>query len=135
VHAILLPDPALFELISYSLAAKVLTLEIRTKSRWSKCPECYQLSSRIQIHSSYVRTVRDLPMASFAVVLHVCVQRFFLYEFELARFCVDTTLETVNLLHRLIFGNQTQWLDFDLNHNGELDLEKITHNELSFWKN
>ena len=75
MHAILLPDPALFELISYSLTAKVLTLEIRTKSRWSKCPDCYQLSRRI--HSSYVRTVRDLPMASFAVVLHVCVQRFF----------------------------------------------------------
>lgn len=75
MHSILLPDPALFELISYSLAAKVLNLEIKTKSRGARCPDCHQLSSRV--HSSYVRTVRDLPMASFAVVLHVCVQRFF----------------------------------------------------------
>jgi transposase len=75
MHSILLPDPALFELISYSLAVKVLNLEIKTKSQGARCPDCHQLSNRI--HSSYVRTVRDLPMASFAVVLHVCVQRFF----------------------------------------------------------
>lgn len=75
MHNILLPDPALFELISYSVAEKVLTLEIKTKSQWARCPDCHQLSRRI--HSSYVRTVHDLPMASFAVVLHVCVHRFF----------------------------------------------------------
>ena len=75
MHTILLPDPALFEMISYSLVAQVLTLDIRTKIMWARCPDCRQLSARI--HSSYDRTVRDLPMAGFAVILQVCVRRFF----------------------------------------------------------
>ena len=75
MHPILLPDPALFEVTSYSLEAKVLTLEVRTRRENAKCPDCHQVSNRI--HSRYVRTVRDLPMAGFAVVLHACVRRFF----------------------------------------------------------
>ena len=75
MHPILLPDPALFEVTSYSLEAKVLTLEVRTVRADAKCPDCHQLSNRI--HSRYERTVRDLPMAGFTVVLHVCVRRFF----------------------------------------------------------
>jgi transposase len=75
MHSILLPDPALFEVISYSLEAKVLTLEVRTKRGNAKCPDCHQISNRI--YSRYARTVRDLPMAGFAVILHICVRRFF----------------------------------------------------------
>ena len=75
MHPILLPDPALFEVTSYSLEEKVLTLEVRTIKEEAKCPDCHQISSKI--HSRYSRTVRDLPMAGFTVVLHVCVRRFF----------------------------------------------------------
>jgi len=75
MHPILLLDPDLFEVTSYSLEAKVLTLEVRTKRGTAKCPDCHQISDRI--HSRYGHTVRDLPMAGFTVVLHVCVRRFF----------------------------------------------------------
>jgi hypothetical protein len=57
------------------------------------------------------------------------------YEFALARFCVDTSLQTVNIFHNLLFENRIPWLEFSLNPNGELDLEKIIQTELSFFTN
>ena len=76
MHPILLPNPAMFELISYSLDQnKVLNLEVRTKGGGAKCPDCHRISDRI--HSHYSRTIQDLPMADLSVILHVCVRRFF----------------------------------------------------------
>lgn len=76
MHPILLPNPTLFDLISYSLHQnKILKLEVRTKGGDAKCPYCHQISNRV--HSHYNRTVQDLPMADFAIILHVCVRRFF----------------------------------------------------------
>lgn len=38
MHSIPLPDPSLFELTSYTLEAKVLTLEVRMKKGKRKMP-------------------------------------------------------------------------------------------------
>jgi hypothetical protein len=56
------------------------------------------------------------------------------HEFVLARFCVDTTLHTVNLLHELVFENRVPWLEFDANSDGEIDLDKVVNKELPFWQ-
>lgn len=75
MDAIILPDATLFTLLSYSVDEKILNVEICTKPNQGICPDCQQESSRV--HSRYDRTVRDLPVSAFAVVLNLTVRRYF----------------------------------------------------------
>lgn len=75
MDAIILPDATLFTMLSYSVDEKILNIAICTKAKQGICPDCQQKSSRV--HSRYDRTVRDLPVSAFAVVLNLTVRRYF----------------------------------------------------------
>lgn len=75
MDAIILPNATLFTMLSYSVDEKILNIEICTKSKQGICPDCQQKSSRV--HSHYDRTVRDLPVSAFSVVLNLTVRRYF----------------------------------------------------------
>jgi transposase len=75
MDAIILPDATLFTMLSYSVDEKILNIEICTKAKQGICPDCQQKSSRV--HSHYDRTVRDLPVSAFSVVLNLTVRRYF----------------------------------------------------------
>jgi transposase len=51
-----------------------LHLAIAGTRRWARCPLCQRRSKRR--HSTYERTVADLPCAGAGVVLHLHVRRF-----------------------------------------------------------
>jgi hypothetical protein len=53
------------------------------------------------------------------------------YEYALARFCVDTVLEVIDILHCVLFPNDygALWLRIPRNQNGCLDLAALATKE------
>ena len=76
MRLVLLPNPALFDLISYlPNQNKVFKMGFEQKAEMQNAHTAYRISNRV--HSHYSRTVQYLPMADFAIILHVCVRCFF----------------------------------------------------------
>lgn len=72
---ILLPHLTLFRLLTYARINGVLHLEVQARRRAAACPQCQHRSTAV--HSSYLRTVTDLPLGGAPVRLRVRVRRFF----------------------------------------------------------
>jgi transposase len=72
---LLLPAGAQLELQHVQWQAEALTLVVASTRHLASCPVCQQETNRI--HSTYVRTLQDLPSGSLRVQLRVQVHRFF----------------------------------------------------------
>src|SRR5271167_2783507 len=70
----LLPHLAGLHIDTLTRTADRLTLSASPLRRTARCPTCGHRSG--QLHSHYVRTIADLPIAGQPVVLQVCVRRF-----------------------------------------------------------
>lgn len=73
----LLPDPTLiaFDSVSYDEAEHLILCEATSTSMTAFCPLCLQSTSGI--HSTYSRTLADLPWAGIPVRIALQVRRFF----------------------------------------------------------
>lgn len=71
----LLPHLTPFHLVARYRIDGVLHLELKARRRSAACPRCQHCSTAV--HSSYLRTVTDLPIGGAPVLLHVRVRRFF----------------------------------------------------------
>jgi transposase len=71
----LLPHLTLFHLLAHYRIDGVLHLELKARRRSAACPRCQHRSTAV--HSSYLRTVTDLPIGGAPVLLHLRVRRFF----------------------------------------------------------
>jgi transposase len=71
----LLPYLTRFRLLAHQWIDGVLHLDLSIRRRSAVCPSCQRRSRAL--HSSYRRTVADLPLAGAQLVLHLQVRRFF----------------------------------------------------------
>jgi transposase len=71
----LLPYLTPFRLRAYHWIGDLLYLELSGRPRSAGCPVCQHRS--MAVHSSYVRTVADLPIGGAKVLIHLQVRRFF----------------------------------------------------------
>jgi transposase len=73
---VMFPDPARLTLVSIEVdeTRKTMSVQARTTSTEALCPLCQQSSSKV--HSTYVRTLADLPCCGHQVRLQVQVRRF-----------------------------------------------------------
>ncbi len=52
-----------------------ISIPARSKQKYAKCPRCNKSSN--QVHSSYVRVLRDLPASTYRVSINLTVRKFF----------------------------------------------------------
>jgi transposase len=71
----LLPHLTRLRLIASHRIAGVWHVDLSSRQRAATCPRCQHRSTAV--HSSYRRTVADLPIAGTQVLLHLQVRRFF----------------------------------------------------------
>jgi hypothetical protein len=52
--------------------------------------------------------------------------------YSLSRFCVDTTVEVINSLHRLVYPDDDGaiWLEISVNEDGQVVLEQLIEKEI-----
>jgi transposase len=70
-----LPHLTPFRLLAYSWSDGVWHLDLRARRRSAVCPCCRHRSTAV--HSSYGRTIADVPIAGTRVLLHLQGRRFF----------------------------------------------------------
>lgn len=75
VLKLLIPASENLELQQLRLTEEELTLVVTSTQRAVHCPACGQEAKRV--HSTYWRSLQDLPWGSFHLQLQVCVHRFF----------------------------------------------------------
>jgi transposase len=71
----LLPDPKAVRLILIQPSSHLITLVVKAIADTSVCPLCHCPSNRV--HSSYTRTVADLPWHGIAIRLRLHTRKFF----------------------------------------------------------
>jgi transposase len=71
----LLPHLTRLRLLASHRIAGVWHFDLSSRQRSAACPHCHHRSTAV--HSSYRRTVADLPIAGTQVLLHLQVRRFF----------------------------------------------------------
>jgi transposase len=79
----LLPHLTRLRLLAYHRIAGVWHFDLSSRQRSATCPGCQHHSTAV--HSSYRRTVADLPMAGTQVLWHLQVRRFFCRQVACAR--------------------------------------------------
>src|SRR4051812_28705502 len=72
--ASLFPHLTGLRLEQVALGGESVTLHLAASTRFARCPLCARRSKRI--HSSYHRTVADLPLAGRQLILRLRVRRF-----------------------------------------------------------
>ena len=72
---ILLPDTSQLQLIDCRLEDQILSVRTCATQSQSCCPDCGKAS--VRVHSTYQRTLVDLPCSVWHVQLHWTVRRFF----------------------------------------------------------
>ena len=70
-----LPHLTPFRLLAYSWSDGVWHLDLRARRHSAVCPCCRHRSTAV--HSSYRRTIADMPIAGTRVLIHLQVRRFF----------------------------------------------------------
>ncbi|WP_244422555.1 transposase family protein [Ktedonobacter racemifer] len=81
VIKLLIPVPEKLEIHELLITSEELTLVLASLQSLASCPVCGQETRRL--HSTYMRTLQDLPWGSLRLQLHVQVHRFFLPESRL----------------------------------------------------
>jgi zinc-finger of transposase IS204/IS1001/IS1096/IS1165 len=71
----LLPHLTPFRLLAHYWINGVWHLDLRARQRSAACPGCRHRSTAV--HSSYRRTVADVPITGTQVLIHLQVRRFF----------------------------------------------------------
>jgi transposase len=71
----LLPHLTRFRLLAHYWINGILHLNLSSRQRSAVCPSCRHRSTAV--HSSYRRTVADLPLGGTKTLLHLQVRRFF----------------------------------------------------------
>lgn len=76
-----------FKLVAIHFSDENIILQLRPKRKSAVCPLCHHRSSAL--HSSYIRTLADLPLGGKALSLSVEVRRFRCYQAACSRkiFC------------------------------------------------
>ena len=64
-----------FKIKSYEYKDDVLTMEIERTNKSGICPCCGKKSKNI--HSRYIRRIKDLPIQEFKVILNITAKVFF----------------------------------------------------------
>ena len=105
---VLLPPGAGLVLEQVQLCGEIVHLFVRPTARGASCPRCASWSDAF--HSSYQRTIADLPIADRQVVVHVQVRRFRCRERSCSR---RTFVEQVPLLVGR-YARRTRRLQVDL---------------------
>lgn len=70
-----LPDLNRLLLLTYHWIDGVWHLDLSARQRSAACPSCWHRSAAV--HSSYVRTIADLPIVGAQILRHLRVRRFF----------------------------------------------------------
>ena len=70
-----LPHLIPFRLLAYAWSDGAWHLDLKARRRSAVCPGCRHRSTAV--HSSYRRTVADMPIAGTQVFMHLHVRRFF----------------------------------------------------------
>jgi transposase len=88
------PDLLLEEI---TCKGQTLFLTVRSTRQTAVCPDCANVS--VKVHSRYPRTLADVSLMDYAVVLHVQVRRFFCLNPACARTTFAEPLADLTLAH------------------------------------
>lgn len=63
------------KIISYNYINDILSIKIKRTNKSAICPYCGKKS--YNVHSKYIRTIKDLPIQEYKVVLNIETKKFF----------------------------------------------------------